>query len=77
MADARKAAASARFLLSVAAVATTIGGSVAMATYDGRRESVSALEAPSLPPLPTLEPSSEAPPLKRRPVPIATTRSSR
>jgi hypothetical protein len=77
MADARSTAGSARFLVSVAAVATTIGGSLAMAVHDGRPEPISALEAPSLAPIPTLEPTSEAPPPVRRPVPIATTRSSR
>ena len=78
MADARTATASARFVVSVAAVATTLGSSVAMAVHGAPRSSAEDLDVPSLSPLPTLEPTIDAPPVPaRRPAPMATTRSSR
>lgn len=78
MADARTATASARLVVSVAAVATTLGGSAAMVVYENPRSSVANLDVPALPPLPTLEPALDAPPAPaRRPMPMATTRSSR
>jgi hypothetical protein len=74
-----------RVFVSVVAVATTVGGALAMSVHDGHAVSPSELDAPSLAepsslePLPSLEPAAAAAPraLARRPAPIATTRSSR
>ena len=68
-----------RLVLSIAAVAATLGGWFAIAV---REAPVAAAPEPGatafLAPIPTLEPARETPPSPaRRPVPVATTRSSR
>jgi hypothetical protein len=79
MAEKRSPASSTRSIVSVAALAATLGGWLAMTVHDAPQAGSSELDAPALPPLPTLEPrASEVAPLPaRRPVPVATTRSSR
>ena len=68
-----------RTLLSVAAIAATLGGWFAIALRDAPTAAAPELTAPTLlSPIPTLEPAREAPfTPARRPVPVATTRSSR
>lgn len=68
-----------KLVLSVAALAATLGGWLAMTVHDAPDTGPSGLDAPSLAPLPTLEPRATdvAPAPARRPVPVATTRSSR
>ena len=78
MAEPRKAGAPPRLVVTVAVVAATLGGAIAIAADDAPAEVPSALEAPSLAPLPALEPLSAEPRRPfRRPIPLATTRSSR
>ena len=81
MADPRNAASSARLLVSVAALATTLGGSLALAICAPQPAEALGVDAPLLAPLPTLEPVSGQPdPIEvptRRPNPITVTRSSR
>jgi hypothetical protein len=83
MAEPRGVGTSVRVLVSVLAVATTVGGSLVMAVHDEPEASAvtqgnASLASPWLEPLPTLEPTTvltAAP--SRRPAPITTTRSSR
>ena len=81
MAEPRNAAASARLLVSVAALATTLGGALAIAIYAPQPAETLGVDTPLLAPLPTLEPVSGQPvPVEvpaPRPNPIAVTRSSR
>ncbi|HEX7603123.1 MAG TPA: hypothetical protein VF316_16010 [Polyangiaceae bacterium] len=79
MAEKQGPAGSSKLVVSIAAIAATLGGWLAMAVHDAPVASSSGLDAPSLAPLPTLEPraSEVAPVPARRPVPMATTRSSR
>jgi len=81
MADPRNPASSARLLVSVAALATTLGGSLALSLYAPEPAEVLGVDTPLLGPLPVLEPASGQPePIEapaRRPNPIAVTRSSR
>ena len=81
MAEPRSAASSARLLVSVAALTTTLGGSLALAIHDPQPAEALGVDTPVLAPLPTLEPVSGQPdPIDapaRRPNPIAVTRSSR
>jgi hypothetical protein len=81
MADPGNAASSARLLVSVAALATTLGGSLALAIHDPQPAESLGVDTPLLAPLPTLESVSGLPdPIEvpaRRPNPIAVTRSSR
>ena len=81
MAEPHNAASSARLLVSVVVLATTLGGSLALAIYAPQPPEALGLDPPLLAPLPTLEPVSGQPdPIEvraRRPNPIAVTRSSR
>jgi len=81
MAEPHNAASSARLLVSVVVLATTLGGSLALAIYAPQPPEALGLDTPLLAPLPTLEPVSGQPdPIEvraRRPNPIAVTRSSR
>ena len=77
MADGRSSASPERWVLSVVAIAATVCGWLAMAVRDAPKARPEA-DVASLPPIPSLEPTAEAPPTPlRRPAPIATTRSSR
>jgi len=81
MADPRNAPSSARILVSVAALATTLGGSLALAIYDPQPVEALGVGTPRLAPLPTLEPVlGQLDPIEvpaRGPNPIAVSRSSR
>lgn len=76
MGEAREATALVRLVVSLAAVATTLAAWLAMVADEAPSPSATALDVPSLEPLPTLEPVREVP-RGQRPVPLATTRSSR
>jgi hypothetical protein len=62
-----------RLVLSFAALGATLGGTVAMAVHDGAEATTAPTEVAGLPPLPTVA----TPAARARPVPVATTRSSR
>ena len=78
-ADPRRSTATARFAMTLAAIAATLGGWLAMARVEQATPTASGAEAGSarLPPLPSLEPRADTTRPARRPVPIATTRASR
>jgi hypothetical protein len=69
-----------RFVLSLLAVASTLGGWFVLALRDAPPVAAPHVlnEPPLLPPRPALEPAPERRPVPvRRPTPMATTRSSR
>jgi len=81
MAEPRRAGVAARLMVSIAAVAGTLGGWVVLAARDEVVAIPAEQAAPSLAPLPTLATPrvQTAPPPSPRPrrAPVATTRSSR
>ncbi len=83
MADPRRATSSARLAMTLAAVAGTLGGWLALAMRDAPPAPATDTadverQVPPVPALPTLEPvPTSLAPESRRPKPIATTRSSR
>jgi hypothetical protein len=74
MADPRASSGLARAVLTLAALAATLGGWLAMAAGD-RTPTVSGIQAIPLPPIPDLEPGIAAAPLPARPRPAAITRT--
>lgn len=66
-----------KLALTVAAIASTVAGWLAMTVDEAPAESASTSSMTSLPPLPTAVAARPLPRAARRPAPVAITRSSR